>query len=91
MGSIGNFFIVRGVGSFLGDKSFETQPYRDTERDAGQLFEKARETYSVAVNSGEPKHRWETTIAAEAVHLPRRRVHDWAMKHGNRREKPSAL
>lgn len=66
---------------YTGDKSFETQPYRDTERDAGQLFEKAREAYIVAVNSGEPKHRW-ATIAAEAVDLPRRRVHDWAMKHG---------
>ena len=66
---------------YTGDKSFETQPYRDTERDAGQLFEKAREAYILAVNSGEPKHRW-ATIAAEVVHLPRRRVHDWAMKHG---------
>lgn len=66
---------------YTGDRNFETQPYRDTERDAGRLFEKAREAYIVAVKSGAPKHRW-ATIAAEAVDLPRRRVHNWAMKHG---------
>ena len=66
---------------YTGDRNFETQPYRDTERDAGGLFEKAREAYTVAMESGEPKHRL-ATIAAEAVRLPRRRVHDWAMKHG---------
>ena len=66
---------------YTGDRNFETQPYRDTERDAGRLFEAAREAYIVAVNSGEPKHRW-ATIAAEAVDLPRRRVHNWALKHG---------
>ena len=66
---------------YTGDRNFETQPSRDTERDAGQLFEAAREAYIAAVKSGAPKHRW-ATIAAEAVDLPRRRVHDWAMKHG---------
>ena len=66
---------------YTGDRSFETQPYRDTERDAGGRFEEARAAYTVAIKSGEPKHRW-ATIAAEAVGLPRRRVHDWAMKHG---------
>ena len=66
---------------YTGDRSFETQPYRDTERDAGGLFEEAREAYTVAVKSGEPPHKL-ATIAAEAVDLPRRRVHDWAVKHG---------
>lgn len=71
---------------YTGDRTFETQPYRDTERDIGGLFEKAREAYVVAVKSGEPKHRW-ATIAGNAVGLPRRRVHDWAMKHGWRYRK----
>ena len=66
---------------YTGDRTFETQPYRDTERDAGGRFEEARTAYIVAIKEGEPKHRW-ATIAAEAVGLPRRRVHDWAMKHG---------
>ena len=37
---------------YTGDRNFETQPYRDTERDAGGLFEKAREAYTVAMESG---------------------------------------
>lgn len=70
---------------YTGDRNFETQPYRDTERDAGGRFAEAREAYITAVKNGEPKHRL-ATIAAEKVGLPRRRVHDWAMKHGWRKE-----
>ena len=66
---------------YTGDRNFETQPYRDTARDAGGRFAEAREAYTLAIEAGEPKHRW-ATVAAEAVGLPRRRVHDWAMKHG---------
>lgn len=66
---------------YTGDRNFKTQPYRDTERDTGELFEQAREAYNAAIKSGEPKHRL-ATIAAEKVGLPRRRVHNWAMKHG---------
>ncbi|MCY3744497.1 MAG: hypothetical protein OXH00_26065 [Candidatus Poribacteria bacterium] len=66
---------------YTGDRNFETQPYRDIEREAGELFEKAREAYQEAIRAGEPKHRW-ATIAGDTVGLPRRRIHDWAVKYG---------
>ena len=66
---------------YTGDRSFETQPYRDTERDAGKRFEQARAAYNVAIKAGAPSHKL-ATIAAEKVGLPRRRVHDWAVKYG---------
>ena len=65
---------------YTGERHFETQPYRDTERDAGDTFEKARKAYIEAVRNGEPKHRL-ATIAGNAVGLPRRRIHAWAMKY----------
>ena len=72
--------IALGNVNYTGDRSFETQPYRDTERDAGDTFEKARKAYIEAVRNGEPKHRL-ATIAGNAVGLPRRRIHAWAMKY----------
>ena len=66
--------------NYTGDRSFETQPYRDTERDAGDTFEKARTAYINAINAGEPKHRL-ATIAGKAVGLPRRRIHAWATQY----------
>ena len=49
--------IALGNVNYTGDRSFETQPYRDTERDAGDTFEKARTLYIEALNTGVPKHK----------------------------------
>ena len=44
--------IALGNVNYTGERSFETQPYRDTERDAGDTFEKARTLYIEALNTG---------------------------------------
>ena len=62
---------------YTGDRSFETQPHRDTQRDAGDTFEKARTTYIEALNTGVPKHKL-ARLAAEATGLTPRRVRTWA-------------
>ena len=72
--------IALGNVNYTGERSFETQPYRDTERDAGDRFEKAREAYINALQAGTPKHKL-ATIAGNAVGLPRRRIPAWAMKY----------
>ena len=66
--------------NYTGDRSFTTLPFRDTERDAGETFEKARPAYINAINAGETKHRL-ATIAGKAVGLPRRRIHAWATQY----------
>ena len=43
--------------NYTGDRSFETQPTRDTQRDAGDTFEKARSIYIEALNTGMPQHK----------------------------------
>ena len=70
---------------YTGDRSFQLKLTRDTQRDAGDIFEKTREAYQNAIREGHPKHRW-ATIAAEAVGIRRRRVHQWAIKHGWREQ-----
>ena len=72
--------IALGNVNYTGDRNFETQPYRDTERDAGDTFEKARTLYIEALNTGVPKHKL-ATIAGKAVGLPRRRIHAWATQY----------
>ena len=68
------------VFDYTGERTFTLQPSRDTLRDNGEIFEKAREVYLEALRAGEPKHKL-ATIAGEAVGLPRRRIHAWAMKY----------
>ena len=71
---------------YRGDRSFATQPTRDTKRDNGELFEKAHEVYTEAIDAGKPKHQLATIVAAR-VGVPRRRIHDWAMKYDWRHRK----
>ena len=63
--------------NYTGDRSFNTQPFRDTQRDAGDTFEKARQIYIEALRNAEPKHRL-ATIAAKATGLTPRRIRNWA-------------
>ena len=73
--------IALGNVNYTGDRSFETQPYRDTERDAGDTFEKARTLYIEALNTGVPKHKL-ARLAAEATGLTPRRIRNWANRYG---------
>ena len=68
-----------------GERNFITKPRRDTARDNGETFEKARKVYFQAMLDGESKHKL-ATIAGESVGLPRRRIHAWATKYGWREE-----
>ena len=64
---------------YTGDRTFETQPFRDTERDAGNTFEIARQAYIEARDRGEPKHKLATRVEAQTG-IPRRRIRTWARK-----------
>ena len=68
------------VFDYKGERRFEAQPKRDTARDNGETFQKARQVYITAYNAGEPKHKL-ATITGNAVGVPRRRIHDWARKY----------
>ena len=63
--------------SYTGDRSFDTQPFRDTERDAGKGFNEAHTIYIEALNSGVPKHKL-ASLTAKATGLTPRRVRNWA-------------
>ena len=69
------------VFGYTGDRNFATQPKRDTARDVGETFNRARDTYINAIQAGKPQHKL-ATIAGNTVGLPRRRVHEWAMRYG---------
>ena len=63
-----------------GERSFETKPKRDAQRDARGLFEKARDTYRNAFLSGTPIHKLARSVV-DAVgndRLSVRRVREWA-------------
>ena len=82
--------IALGNVNYTGDRNFETQPYRDTERDAGDTFEKARTLYIEALNTGVPKHK-RARLVAEATGLTPRRIRNWANRYGWAKEmKPNA-
>ena len=69
------------VFGYTGDREFARRPRRDTARDAGDVFEKAREAYFKAMCEGVPTRRL-ATVAGAAVGLPRRRIHAWAKQYG---------
>ena len=72
--------IAWGNVNYTGDRSFETQPARNTQRDAGDSFEKARTLYIEALNTGTPKHTL-ARLTAEATGLTTRRIRNWANRY----------
>ena len=66
---------------YEGERNFRVKPNRDSQREVGETFEKAREAYQEAIKAGEPKHKL-ATLASNAVGIPARRIHYWAMTHG---------
>lgn len=75
---------LRTLG-YEGERSFIRKPTRDTARENADVFDTAKAAYLAAMRAGEPKHKW-ATLAGNAVGLPRRRIHAWAMKDGWRDE-----
>ena len=72
------------VFGYTGVREFERQPTRDTERDAGKVFEKARDAYFQAMREGVPQRKL-ATVAGGKVGLSRRRIHAWAIQYGWRK------
>ena len=66
--------------NYKGDTHFSRQPRRDTARDAGDVFQRAKSAYIHAYRSGEPMRKL-ATIAGNAVGLSRRRIHAWAKQY----------
>ena len=69
------------VFGYTGYRHFESRPKRDIARDNRKIFDTAKQAYQEALNAGVPQHKL-ATIASERVGIPRRRIHDWAMKYG---------
>ena len=68
------------VFNYTGERGFERKPRRDTARDAGDVFQRAKSAYIHAYRSGEPMRKL-ATIAGNAVGLSRRRIHAWAKQY----------
>ena len=67
--------------NYKGQRNFRVKSNRDSQREVGEIFEKAREAYQDAIRSGVPTHKL-ATLASNAVGIPARKIHDWAMTHG---------
>lgn len=78
------------VFQYDGDRDFARKPRRDTQRDAGDVFEKAREAYFKAIREGVATRKL-ATVAGAAVGLPRRRIHAWAVQYGWRTDRFVAI
>ena len=66
---------------YRGERTFELQPYRDTARDAGEIFEEVRKVYLKAKQKGEPRHKL-AAITEAKTGVPRKKIGEWARKHG---------
>ena len=69
------------VFNYTGDREFARRASRDTARDAGDVFNKARDAYFQAMCEGVPERKL-ATVAGGVVGLPRRRIHAWAKQYG---------
>ena len=54
------------VFGYTGDREFARRPRRDTKRDAGDVFLRARAAYFKAINAGVPTNKL-ATVAGDAV------------------------
>ena len=66
---------------YRGPRDFILQPYRDTERDAGEEFQNARKVYLKALKAGEPRHKL-AAITEAKTGIPRKKIGTWARKYG---------
>ena len=69
------------VFNYTGEREFARRASRDTARDAGDVFDKARSAYFKAIAEGVPERKL-ATVAGAVVGLPRRRIHAWAKQYG---------
>ena len=69
------------VFNYTGEREFARRASRDTARDAGDMFNKARDAYFRAMREGVPDRKL-ATVTGGVVGLPRRRIHAWAKQYG---------
>ena len=72
--------IALNIWGFEGDRSFETQPKRETKRDAGKDYNDAKMEYLKAIKVGHSPRK-APTITEQKTGIPRRRVRVWATKY----------
>ena len=73
------------ICNYTGDRSFETQPSRDTERENPDTFAEAETFYKTAVARGEPRHKI-ANLTARDTGVPIRQIWEWARKFNWREE-----
>ena len=64
---------------YTGPRSFTKDRTRDTQRDAGKTFQRAKEAYMKAVFDGIPPHQRASRVAKEVGITPRR-ARNWAKR-----------
>ena len=69
------------VFGYEGERGFETQPLRDTQRDAGDTYEVAKSAYLEAVQNGIPPHQ-RASIVSQSAGITPRRARNWAKRFG---------
>ena len=70
---------------YTGNRRFETKPYRDTQRDSGDVFTQARTTYLQAMTEGVPKHKL-ATVTALKVGINHKTIRRWAKEYNWRED-----
>ena len=65
---------------YTGDRNFDKQKTRDTQRDNGLLYIQAVTTYARLREDGIPKHKL-ITMTSKEMGLPRDRIYTWARKN----------
>lgn len=69
------------VCNYRGERAFDLEPYRDTERDAGEEFQNARKVYQKALEAGEPRHKL-AAVTESKTGINRKKIGTWARRYG---------
>ena len=73
------------VFKYDGDRTFATEPKRDTTREKSEELEKAREVYLKLLANGEPRHRL-PRLVSEITGIKQRTIAEWAKRYNWRGE-----
>ena len=72
--------LALNVWKYKGDRSFETQPKRETKRDVGKDYGNAKTAYITAIKVGNSPRKAPTIVEGKTG-ISRRRIRVWATKH----------
>lgn len=77
--------IALGACNYTGERSFEGQPSRDTERENAGTFAEAETVYKTAIARGEPRYKV-ARLTSQETGVPIRKIWEWARKFNWREE-----